>query len=31
MDSTQIRQGMKRPPRSVRPARPGLQIVSNGR
>jgi Fis family transcriptional regulator len=31
MDSTQIRQGMKRPVRSVRPARPGLQIVSNGR
>jgi DNA-binding NtrC family response regulator len=34
MDSTQIRQGMRRPPASVRPARgtrPGLQIVSGGR
>ena len=34
MDSTQIRQGMRRPPTSVRPARaarPGLQIVSGGR
>ena len=31
MDSTQIRQGMRRPPTSVRPsktARPNLQIVS---
>ena len=32
MDSAQIRRGMRRPPRSVRPAaRPGLQIVSGGR
>ena len=34
MDSTQIRQGMRRPPTSVRPARatrPNLQIVSGGR
>ena len=35
MDSAQIRKGMRRPPRSVRPAaaisRPNLQIVSNGR
>jgi DNA-binding NtrC family response regulator len=34
MDSSQIRQGMRRPPTPVRPARanrPGLQIVSNGR
>lgn len=31
LDSAQIRQGMRRPPRSVRPARPGLQIVSGGR
>ncbi|MES2390857.1 MAG: helix-turn-helix domain-containing protein [Acidobacteriota bacterium] len=35
MDSAQIRKGMRRPPRSVRPAaavnRPTLQIVSNGR
>ncbi|MGA8938797.1 MAG: helix-turn-helix domain-containing protein [Acidobacteriaceae bacterium] len=34
MDSNQIRQGMRRPPSSVRPARtirPGLQIVSGRR
>jgi Fis family transcriptional regulator len=31
LDSAQIRQGARRPVRSVRPARPGLQIVSNGR
>jgi Fis family transcriptional regulator len=34
MDSTQIRQGMRRPPTSVRPARatrPNLQIISGGR
>jgi DNA-binding NtrC family response regulator len=34
MDSTQIKKGLRRPPGSVRPARtarPGLQIVSNGR
>jgi DNA-binding NtrC family response regulator len=34
MDSNQIRQGMRRPPASVRPARsarPNLQIVSGGR
>jgi DNA-binding NtrC family response regulator len=34
MDSTQIRQGMRRPPMSVRPARatrPNLQIISGGR
>jgi Fis family transcriptional regulator len=35
MDSSQIRKGMRRPPRSVRPGdaatRPNLQIVSNGR
>lgn len=31
LDSAQIRKGMRRPPRSVRPARPGLQIVSSGR
>lgn len=34
MDSTQIRQGMRRPPtsvRPVRPARPGLQMISGGR
>jgi Fis family transcriptional regulator, factor for inversion stimulation protein len=31
MDSTQIKKGLKRPPRSVRPGRPGLQIVSGGR
>lgn len=34
MDSTQIRQGVRRPPTSVRPARlsrPSLQIVSGGR
>jgi Fis family transcriptional regulator len=34
MDSTQIRQGMRRPPTPVRPARttrPNLQIISNSR
>jgi Fis family transcriptional regulator, factor for inversion stimulation protein len=34
MDSTQIKRGLRRPPTSVRPARPsrpGLQIVSSGR
>jgi len=31
LDSAQIRQGMRRPPRSVRPSRPGLPIVSSGR
>jgi predicted ArsR family transcriptional regulator len=34
MDSTQIRQGMRRPPTSVRPVRggrPNLQIISGGR
>ena len=31
MDSAQIRQGMRRPPRSVRPERPDLRVVSNGR
>ena len=34
MDSTQIRQGMRRPPTSVRPTRvtrPNLQIISGGR
>ena len=31
MDSTQIKKGLKRPVRSVRPMRPGLQIVSSGR
>jgi Fis family transcriptional regulator len=34
MDSTQIRQGMRRPPTPVRPARgarPHLQIVANSR
>jgi DNA-binding NtrC family response regulator len=34
MDSTQIRQGIRRPPTSVRPARtarPDLQIISGGR
>ena len=30
MDSVQIRRGMRRPPRSVRPGRPELQIVSTG-
>ena len=32
MDSAQIRRGMRRPPRSVRPgvARPDLQIVATG-
>lgn len=31
MDSAQIRQGMRRPPNSVRPVVPGLRIVANGR
>jgi DNA-binding NtrC family response regulator len=32
LDSAQIRRGMRRPPRSVRPApRPGMQIVGGGR
>lgn len=34
MDSSQIRQGIRRPPtsvRAVRPARPRLQVVSGGR
>lgn len=31
MDSAQIRRGMKRPPRSVRPSRSDLQIVAGGR
>jgi len=31
MDSAQIRKGMRRPPRSVRPQRPGLQIVASAR
>ena len=31
LDSAQIRQAMRRPPRPVRPARPNLQIVSSGR
>ncbi len=31
MDSAEIRKGIKRPVRSVRPARPGLRIVSSGR
>jgi Fis family transcriptional regulator len=31
LDSAQIRQGMRRPVRSVRPAASPLQIVSNGR
>jgi len=32
MDSAQIRKGMRRPPRSVRPqTRSGLQIVGGGR
>jgi Fis family transcriptional regulator len=30
MDSTQIKKGLRRPPSSVRPMRPGLQVV-NGR
>ena len=29
MDSAQIKKGLRRPPASVRPARPGLQIVNN--
>ncbi|MGI4830338.1 MAG: helix-turn-helix domain-containing protein [Janthinobacterium lividum] len=31
MDSAQIRQGMRRPPRSVRPGRTDLRVVANGR
>ena len=31
LDSAQIKRGLRRPVRSVRPTRPGLQIVSNGR
>jgi Fis family transcriptional regulator len=31
LDSAQIRQGMRRPVRSVRPTASPLQIVSNGR
>ena len=31
MDSAQIRQGMRRPPRSVHPARTDLRVVVNGR
>ncbi len=31
MDTAQIKKGLRRPPRSVRPAAPGLQIVANGR
>lgn len=31
MDSSQIKKGLKRPVRSVRPTRPGLQIVAGGR
>lgn len=31
LDSVQMRQGMRRPVRSVRPERTGFQIVSNGR
>lgn len=31
LDSAQIRQGMRRPPSSVRPGRTQLQIVSGGR
>ena len=30
MDSAQIRRGMRRPPRSVRPTRSDLQIVATG-
>jgi DNA-binding NtrC family response regulator len=30
LDSAQIRQGMRRPVRSVRPERPNLQVVSGG-
>jgi Fis family transcriptional regulator len=29
MDSAQIKKGLRRPPASVRPTRPGLQIVGN--
>ncbi len=31
LDSAQIRQGMRRPVGSVRPARTGMQIVAGGR
>ena len=31
MDSTQIKKGLRRPPRPVRPERSPLQIVSGGR
>ena len=31
LDSAQIREGMRKPPRSVRSARAGLQNVSGGR
>ena len=31
LNSAQIRQGARRPPLSVRPSRPGLQVVSSGR
>ena len=31
MDSAQIRQGMRRPPRPVRPGRPELRVVAGGR
>ena len=31
MDTAQIKKGLRKPPRSVRPARASLQIVSNGR
>ncbi len=31
MDSNAIRQGMRRPPRSVRPVRPDLRVVAGGR
>lgn len=31
LDSAQIRQGMRRPPASVRPGRTQLQIVNGGR
>jgi Fis family transcriptional regulator len=31
MDSTQIKKGLRRPPRSVRPVRSGLQIISGAR
>ena len=31
MDSAQIREGVRRPPRSVRPMRTDLRVVANGR